>query len=320
MTHNAGGGGIGTEGDPFTLAQAADTVAADDLVWVKATGIYEIEDGANDCVLHITTAGAQQTYIVWKGYTSVIGDSGIVTINANPAGDQFASCVLTAIGAAVYNAFYNFRFTGASGDCFDANGITDDNIVFYNCRFDLAGGWGFQGDNIHIFVKCTFDNNTAGGADPDDAWFIGCIGHTGGEITQGGVVLLSLFYNNAAVSNIYLNWGGISLAIGNSIDGDGNASSKGYFNDSPNSACMIVLNNIFYDLGVGLMKDGVGTIGSHPSNYNLFFSNDTPRTNFQVGDNDVAGSEDPFTNSGARDYTLKAASEALNVGFDAGDV
>ena len=323
VTAAATGGGTGAIGSPFTLEEAADTVAADDKVYVKADAVYEIEDGANDCVIHITTAGTLSTWIQWEGYTATPGDGGQATINANPAGDQFASCVLTALGGSVFNTFYNFIFTGAAGDAFDANGTTDDSVVCFNCQFTLAGGWGFQGDNTMMFVLCKFDNLTLGGSDPDSALYVACIGHTCSGIALNKATYGAFFclcYNNGAVVNIGSNSSLMAAFLGNSIDGDNVANSIGIHQDSAANFGMVIMNNIFFDLDIGIQNDTIGTLGGSPSDYNLFYSTNTPRTNVMVGNNDVTGSEDPFTASATRDYTLKAASEALNAGADAGSV
>ena len=325
MTHNAGGGGIGTEGDPFTLLQAADAVAADDLVNVKATGEYIVQDGANDCILHIDQAGSGAAGIVWEGYTTNPGDGGVVTLNAGT--NTLASAVKTAIGGSVYNTFRNFRLTGGSGDNADLNGVTDDYTIWENCRFDNAGGWGVQGDNYHIFYKCTFDNNTSGGADfGASTLFIGCIGHTVGLMRgeHNCLAIFSDFYNNGAgASNLFLNNNfGFAGAINCSFDGDANATSEGIDFVDNDGYGYIAINNIFYDLLRGVNRDAIA-YGNQLCDYNLWFSNvggAVLYNNITGRGNDVAGSEDPFNASGSRDYRLKAASEALKVGFDAGEI
>ena len=74
VTHNAGGGGAGTEGDPFTLAEACDAVAAGETVYVKASGAYSTQDGATGCVFNPSVPGGITTLVLWQGYHTTIND------------------------------------------------------------------------------------------------------------------------------------------------------------------------------------------------------------------------------------------------------
>lgn len=321
VAHDAGGGGVGSEGTPYTIVEAADVAASGDVFWVKNGGEYGDEDGVNSCIVQITKAGTAALPIAWIGYGAATHDNAIATLNAGTA--TLTSAVITAIGGSVFNVFKNIRLTGGSGDGFDANGLIDDHIEFRNVRFDNNSGWGFQGDNNHIFVGVTADNNTAGGIDQDGGLYLGVLAHTNSGIglAQGSYgCAFNYCYNNGGNDNIYLNTANPVLAINNSIDGDNVALSSGIFQDSAFAFGTIMFNNILYDLAVGLKCDTNALEGSNPSDYNLFFSNDTDRTQVETGDNDVAGTGDPFTDSGARDYTLKAASEALEKMFDAGEI
>ena len=319
-TGNDGDDGL-SEGNAWaTLEKAADTLAAGELCHVKGSADYIVPDtGDVNCVMEITIAGTGGAPIVYRGYTDTPGDGGLVTINAGT--NTLVSAIKTAINGSVYNVFENFRLTGGSGDGFDANGIADDYIQFNNVRFDNNSGWGFQGDNYHEFFKCAFDNNTAGGADPDNALYCGCIGHTNSGIALDQAnhgAAFCVCYNNGGNRNIIVNINKPVLLTNNSIDGDNQGGSIGIFQDYATALGTLYINNILYDLAVGLQSDNAAQKSANPSDYNLFFSNTADRTNVETGDNDVVGSEPPFTNPVTGDYTLKAASEALEKGFDAG--
>ena len=80
---------------------------------------------------------------------------------------------------------------------------------------------------------------------------------------------------------------------------------------------LIAINNILYDLATGISRGG--TVGENQFvDYNLFYSCTADYSNIPAGAHDVTGTSDPFTDSGARNYTLKSGSEALAKGMDAG--
>ena len=79
----AGGGGDGTSGDPWTLAELLtkindSTVANGDRCNVKADGTYAF--GASSFL--VTRDATALLPITIEGYTSSIGDGGVVDINA----------------------------------------------------------------------------------------------------------------------------------------------------------------------------------------------------------------------------------------------
>lgn len=79
VSSTASGGGAGTEGDPFTLAEcnsAQGNVGAGDTAWVKADGTYTL---AANLVLADGTAGNP---VQLRAYTSAIGDGGVVTLES----------------------------------------------------------------------------------------------------------------------------------------------------------------------------------------------------------------------------------------------
>lgn len=304
-----------------TLSKAADTAVGGDFVWVKGSASYVVQDGANDCIMQVTVAGGSTTLVEYEGYTTTTGDGGTATLDANT--NTLASAVKTTLTSTRYG-FTNFRFTGGSADGFDANGTTGDRIYFENCQFDNNDGWGFQGDDFINFYKCTFNNNGTGGMDMDDGGvIIGCkiysnSGGNGISVINSAIIINNIFYDNGANINIRCQASGC-VVFGNVIDGDNVASSVGILFDGSNQGYGSVMNNILFDLDIGV-DDDFAAGGTSVWDHNLYFSVNTKYTNQTQGDNDVAGTEDPFTNSGTRDYTLKSASEAIDKGFDHGSV
>ena len=81
VTAGASGGGVGSEGDPYTLTEAIDNVAANDTVWIKADAAYTTEyatGGAKSSIFYLTTNGTLTQPIRWAGYKTTIGDGGQV--------------------------------------------------------------------------------------------------------------------------------------------------------------------------------------------------------------------------------------------------
>lgn len=84
VSSSAGGGGVGSSGDPWTLAQAeteinAGTIGTSDRVNVKDDGAYTIDD------FTITFAGNAAGRATIQGYTDNIGDGGRPTITRSGA-------------------------------------------------------------------------------------------------------------------------------------------------------------------------------------------------------------------------------------------
>jgi len=311
VTHNAGGGGVGSEGDPFTIVEAADNVAAGDTVYVKASGDYIVQDGANDCVLFLSTVGTLTSPITWIGYTSVITDGGVATIDAS--NNTLANCVGGTASLNFYQYFKNFRFTGASANGFNLS--TDNYFRFDNCRFDNNGSRGIQGANYFTFYKCQADNNTDRGlyVNNNNTFFCCKVfdNSDGFYLASNNVIFGCIVYGNSG-SQIRGN-DSYLIVINCSIDGN-NTGTYGILSNTTYPS-PVFINNIIFDNDTGLRCTtdfGILTL----SDYNLLYSNNTPRTLVPVGDNDVAGTDDPFTNSASGDYTLKDGSEALEKAID----
>jgi hypothetical protein len=311
-----------------TLSHLADTIAAGEIAYVKASASYTVQDGANDAIMQLTTAGSAGSPIVIIGYTTTITDGGVVTIDAT---STLANAVNSSLSA-LYYIFKNFRFTNATGTGFSANSVTGDYTKFENCQFDNNADWGFQGDNAHIFHRCTINNNNTdageGGGIDADFWNVitcskihtnagyGVSSDNGDWIGYGNVL-----YGNGGNSNLRSLSGSEPVVwINNTIDGDDSASSVGINQDSSVLWVFIALNNIIMDCATGLKSDvNAGT--SQPGiDNNMLVSCATDYTGVVAGDNDIDTNTDPFTASATRDYTLADASAAIDAGTDSGDV
>lgn len=324
VTHNAGGGGVGSEGDPFTLVEAADNVAAGETVYVKASGVYEVEDGANNCVLNPTTSGSITAPVLWQGYFDTINDGGIVTINADPAGDQFSYGIF---GGGTYQVFKNFEIKGASSyGVYTAGG---DYWTMKNCNAHNNGNAGFLIDNYTKFENCSSNNNTGDGFQMDvEALFVSCIAYINagwGFTCQTGVYYNCLTYANTSGCFQFDDTSATNphYIFGCTMDGEADADPGINFVTSGSAMVMVaVVNNIIYDTTLGIDADDDIKEFAIARN-NLFNDNGTDVNNFLpvsaggVGTRGDVTTAPNFENEAGDDYTPGATSNALAKGLDA---
>ena len=301
-----------------TLSFAAGTVAAGELVYVKGSASYVVEDASNDCVLYIDTAGGNTTGIKWEGYTTTPGDGGLFTIDAST--NTLAYGIRFNVFGNAYNMVKNCRVTGASSAGYYSS--ADDRGCLWNCRADNCGSNGMTLQGNWLLVSPQSDNNTGHGISVGFyGQIVNPVAHTntanGITASDVSVIINPLVYNNGATGDGIDISGSSQVIYGGSIDCDNNAGANGLYSGSARSL-VAVINTILFDCGVGV-SFGAANNNSIAAQNNLFYSNATDRTNFPAGDNDVAGSSDPFTASATRDYTLKSGSEAIDAGVDASD-
>lgn len=293
-----------------TIQKAADTVAAGDTVYVKATGTYS-ED------VSIATAGTSSAFIIWIGYTSSTADEGKVTISAT------TNAVTNLVYP--YQSWRNFIFTGGSSHGFNGGSLIDQH-TFYNCDFTNNGGSGIAGDNTFLFVNCTFTNNTLNGIDVDSQnLIVGCIlSGNGGSATAASTTNTTyykcVFFNNSTTADVVP--GGVYNFIGNTIDGDGTSG------DGLGSAITgyVVADNIFHDIGTDGVRNNInGTPYMYVGN-NLFssitgsnYTNDPAAYGLITGYQDVTGAP-AFTDEAGDDYRVRQDSPAVGAGVVPGGI
>jgi len=149
----AGGGGVGTKEDPFTLTEGlafanAGSLLNDETLWVKGDGIYPMSDFALISPGFYTPVPSFKNI---KGYTSVITDNGRATIQRSGGAG-----ILFDIQASYWRV-ENFNIDGQNFgttnlDLQSGNNV-GRNIVSYN-----AGTYGF--DNGILFDCYSHDNGT----------------------------------------------------------------------------------------------------------------------------------------------------------------
>lgn len=152
--HNAAGGGVGTIGDPYTLAELASAVTAGNTGLMMATGTY-----TPTATTTFSNSGSVSSRINIRGCASDGTDDGtIVTISGASLGGGVH-------GFTVSGSWINFANTVITGCPGDAVSSTGENNRYTRVRLtDCANG--FTQTTINRTVEFAFseiDNNTGYG-------------------------------------------------------------------------------------------------------------------------------------------------------------
>lgn len=292
-----------------TIQKAIDEVAADDKVWVKATGTYSEALDATSA-----TAGGAATPIVFEGYTSSTGDRGLVTVSG---GGSLANGYVPITGTNYY-VWKGFRWTDYTSDGVDAG--AGDHLCFYNCRFDNNGAIGCQVDDYCMFLNCTADSNVSDGFDINGAGMIlFCYAASNGGDGfdyQGGTIMGCVAFSNGANGiNISATSGSAdNVIIGNTVDGDAKDTTTGINIYTASSVIRVfAINNIVYDCinGIAANADTEKLF----SYYNLVNGNTADYVNASTHEGEQTAAPQ-FKAEASNDYTPVAASPAKNGGMD----
>lgn len=135
VTATAGGSGDGSEGDPFTLAQALADTTASAIYWIKS-GSYSVASAAA-----VSTAGTSAAMRLYKGYNTTIGDldnqgrSSDGSLNTT----NFPVLTLTdSLSIPSYIFFMNCDISGSlAGDMLGNS--ASDRFGFINCKLTNTG-------------------------------------------------------------------------------------------------------------------------------------------------------------------------------------
>lgn len=160
VTAGASGGGVGSEGDPFTLAEAfADTTSA------ATNGVrYNILKGAySSGTDSISTAGSTQGARVYRGYNSSIGDLIGDRVNSNGEIDATDYPIITMTGVLTPNVFVTFealKFIGSPSSSLVGDTTIDTwsaiHCVFINSGNNASSRAVF-GDNKLALINCDLE-------------------------------------------------------------------------------------------------------------------------------------------------------------------
>lgn len=322
VTKAAGGSGVGSSGDPFTLAEAASTVVAGDKVWIKADSVYDVEDGTTNSILSIQTGGTIGNEIVWEGYKTIIEDGGIVQLDADPAGDQYTYCIFGAAGKN-YNVIKNFECYGAASAGVDSGGADYWAIKMVSSHNN--GSHGFNMDDYCRFEKCIAYNNSSMGIHADRVTHaIACVVYGNGGIglaSQGAIFINNLLYENTTDELNAIGLYYSQCAIGNTIDGNGTNVGFNY----STSSRQFIFNNIFFDCTTPIINTSTDVGEYALLGCNVYKNNDNDNSGtllISAGNGignrgDVSEPTNLFTDEANDDYTLVNNSDAKNRALDA---
>lgn len=232
VTSAASGGGDGSSGSPWTLAEAFTNAAAGDRVNIQSDSAYSL--GADT----VSNAGSMGSLIVFRGYNSTIGDlegQGRVSPANGSRLDttNYPAITLTArFEPNNYVLFQNLAFTGSitrevvgsgsadrwgmfecsvinSANSSSAKAInTDNNVYLTQCDFECTGaahGVVADTDNSNRMAFCRFQGVDTSSQLLHIKWgaVIGNLFINGGDALEFGgsdsdppIVIGNTFYNN----------------------------------------------------------------------------------------------------------------------------
>jgi hypothetical protein len=324
VTADASGGGDGTEGDPWTITEAAAQAVAGDRVNVKA-GTYTLS-GA----LSPAHDGTRENPIRWRGYTSTTGDAVIpvATLDINGVNDDVVNCIRN---------FHLWSFLAATGNAGQAGkmgfNLSGDANGCYRCRVYDVGA-----DGINLV-------STGGG------WALGCEIAGWGQ-TTGSAVALTLGLSAVAIGCYAhdgighgFHWaspnaGDFAYCIADTCGGYGfysastltrpkflshcvayNNTLGGLFLDTPIGSLPIIVhnglfvNNSSYGIGVNASSHALVVLAGAAFFGNASGDVDPNVAVFEPVPRITLGA-DPFVNAAGGDFRLKPeATDLLGRGF-----
>lgn len=151
VSWDASGGGDGSQGNPWTIYEAASNVSAGDTISLDYGGYYSVNTAWT-----LSTSGERGNPIVWVGTNSswddISPDPTVSTVLRNTASSQNH---INVNGA--WNEFYNIVFWQTTG--YYMIRVNDDHATFDSCSFNYTGG--SDGTNNHFLqTNANGDNLT----------------------------------------------------------------------------------------------------------------------------------------------------------------
>lgn len=301
-----------------SVSYALTQVAAGDTVYVKGNGTYS---GNND----ISTAGTEEAWITFEGYTTTPGDNGLATMT-------HTSHCWTATPSTLYYVLRNLKVDSCGGDGIF---LGDNYIVIDNCVISNNAS---EGVSIYrgAIINCEIYGNTHSGVYNSNATncvVAGCKVYSNGNSTNSQFNLAGathLFYKNlvyghAAGTSYAINaYADGSYAIGNTIDGEGIANIVGIYSSS--EYLEYIADNIIHDCAVGYeTADPIVTNRTGKLKHNNLFSSVT--TPYYDGTDAIGGgmtgiadvtASPGFNDEANDDYTLAYSSAAVGAGITPG--
>lgn len=320
VTDAAGGTGDGSEGDPWTLAEALDQAVAGDRVNILSDSGYGL--GAES----VTNAGTPSQLICFRGYNSSIGDLENPGWNADGTLDTTDFPVITVTGnlnmPEGYVLFQNLVVTGSIVGAVLGDASADNNIIL-ECSVtntaNSANAHAYECDNDCLVINSDFECT---GASHDvvvncdqDARLIGCRFKGVADVSIVEVDLRSV-----AVSCLFQGLSGNGVGLVSNNNGDAIHAINCTFYDlataisTPDAAPSRIpafVNNHVTDNGEWLnnLNSGSAAYAMIEVN-NRTRDNTTPRTGIGDGANigevttDTGGAGTDYTDAGGNNFRL----------------
>jgi len=332
--HDAGGSGVGSFADPFTLQELLDNVDAGDLGLVCNTGTYT-PSAAID-VDNASAATYQNLATIRGANADGSDDETIATISGSslPATTDLINCNV----ASLHIKFEGIRFTAATQYNINLNtALNIYSVIFYRCRIDNASSHGIYNQEgtaqgVTMFFDTEIDSNggdgiASAGVSRGGYQMNNCSIHdntgTGVEDTIGtttkSVYKGTSFYDN----------GSHGLDFSNDTRGVlvddcvffNNTTNGINFSDTANTGLISVVNSTFRSNGGYGIDTNTGSLGQFAlCDYNCFHNNTSGHIDINggtpPGSNNVT-SDPKFTSEtdGSEDFTLQLDSPCKDTGF-----
>lgn len=332
VTQAAGGGGVGSEGDPWTLAEGYANAVATNSVNIKSDGAYSI--GADT----ITNAGTIFDLIRFRGYNSTIGDLENPGRNSDGTINKTGFPAITNTGILTPNAFVifqNLAITGALSSALIGSTLIDSfNIL--ECEIintqNNSSARVLQADNYWNLINSDFECTGAAHDTMLD---------TDIEVTMKACRLKS----NANGAIRYIS----GTIVGNLFIGDGSSVAISLLLRANNP--VRIWDNTFYNWGTDIQfNNGAAAtfiptvLNNHATDSTKYIDdlyvatdltpiiemnnrtrdNTTPRTGVGDGVNsgevttDTGGAETDYTNAGSDDLSLISAAPGREAALGSG--
>ena len=281
VTADAAGGGTGSAGSPWTLAEAAAaTKAALDTVWVKA--------GTYGRSATLTFTGSQ---VRWRCYSTTEGDGGKATISATANNITLINC------SGTLSLFEGFILSG-SGQT-GVRGISGNGTESYVYRCDAIACSNYAFFQNRYVSQCTATNCTSVSAYDWNVVVRDCMatGQNGGECAihgRTGLVVQSVAFANNGIGLRVDSYGGYVNCV--------SASNGGTGITFIGAARPTISSDI-----ISVSNPSLSAIAAEADYfiYNLFYSN-AGTSNSRV----TFGITNPFVNSAAGDFRLTSAAKS----------
>lgn len=316
VTSAAAGGGDGSSGNPWTLAEAIANAVGGDRINILSDATYTLGASAT------FPAGTAENPIQWRGYNATIGDlvnTGRATATAALTTTDFPVIdggTLYNVTMGAFNSLVNLRIT---------SGLNGQTLVggtaFHVHRCSIAnthanGGSArcFFGGSLYGSVSdcdCLITSTNSGvqALNPGRGGAYGCrVWHTGTpNSTMVGIAVDGV--GTSAVGNLVFN---VGSAFSGTASGTNTIARNTVYNANigvinPASGCVIA-DNIFYSIATYAIG---GTTGGNPLLWNNAMGAltsgriDTSGLGSIIEEiNAITLTADPFTNAASEDFTL----------------